>query len=301
MKVVKHLLVIVFAVSMAVVVNAQQPNTPNTSMTQGGPGAAANSPEIEDVYKRENIIATKKPIPYPYLREADVMWSKDMWRFIDLRQRMNYPLRFPETEAIGNRYSLYLLLMEGIKAKEITPYAYTENWNNPFNQPTTLKDIYGSSKIGADTIWGPNNTVSKIDLKGSTIKGFYVKEKWYFDKQHSEMRVRITALAPLIIRQKMQNGQPLPGFDRIIPFFVYFPQCRNLFATHPVFNPNNDAQNISFDDLFIQRRFASNIAAESNEFGNRFIVDYLTGQDALMEAERIKNDLFLMEHDMWEY
>jgi hypothetical protein len=68
-----------------------------------------------------------------------------------------------------------------------------------------------------------------------------------------------------------------------------------------VYNPNNDAQNISFDDLFIQRRFASTIAQESNEFGNRFIVDYVTGQDALMEAERIKNDLFIMEHDLWEY
>lgn len=302
MKVVKYLFLSVFTVGILAISNAQQPNTPNTSMTQGGPADVASMDlETPDVYKRENIIPTKKPIPYPHLREADVMWAKDIWRFIDLRQRMNYPLRFPETEAIGNRYSLYMLIMEGIKAMEITPFAYTENWNNPFSQPTTIKDIYSPSKIAADTIWGPNNTVSKVDLKGNTIKGFYVKEKWYFDKQHSEMRVRITALAPLIIRQKIQNGQPMPGFDRIIPFFVYFPQCRDLFATHPVYNPNNDAQNISFDDMFIQRRFSSNIAAESNEFGNRFIVDYVTGQDALMEAERIKNDLFIMEHDLWEY
>jgi len=37
------------------------------------------------------------------------------------------------------------------------------------------------------------------------------------------------------------------------------------------------------------------------EFGNRFIVDYVSGQDALMEAERIKQELFIMEHDLWEY
>lgn len=297
MKVVKHLFLFVFAVGFAGLY-AQQPNT---SMSQGGPGSSALSTVAnEDVYKRENIIPEKKPIPYPYLREADVMWSKDMWRIIDLRQRMNYPLRYPEGEPIEQRYSLFLLLMEGLRSGEITPYAY-KDFNNPFIEPTSLKAVY--KVMEADTIFDDNGDVLKVNTNGRDIKGFYIKEKWYFDKQHSEMRVRITAIAPLIIKPKFDpvTNQPLPGVDRIIPFFVYFPQCRNLFATHGVYNPNNDAQNISFDDLFIQRRFASTIAQESNEFGNRFIVDYVTGQDALMEAERIKNDLFIMEHDLWEY
>jgi len=299
MKIAKYLLITVVAAGLSAGVKAQQPNT---SMSQGGPGtAAAMNAEIpEDVYKRENIIPNKKPIPYPYLREADVMWSKDLWRIIDLRQRMNYPLRYPETEPIEHRYSLYQLLLEGIRSGEILPYGFN-NFNNPFMEPTSLAEVYRA--IEADTIFGDNGEVLRVNINGNLVKGFYVREKWYFDKQHSEMRVRITALAPLIIKPKFdqQTGQPLPGVDKIIPFFVYFPECRNLLATHMVFNPNNDAQNLSFDDLFIQRRFASTIAQESNEYGNRFIVDYVTGQDALMEAERIKNELFIMEHDLWEY
>ena len=58
---------------------------------------------------------------------------------------------------------------------------------------------------------------------------------------------------------------------------------------------------MSFDDLFMQRRFSSTIIAESNVFGNRMLVDYKLGLDVLLEAERIKNDLFLQEHDLWEY
>jgi gliding motility associated protien GldN len=298
MKIAKYLFLGVIAVCISASVSGQQPAT---SMTQGGPGSVApTAPETMDVYKRENIISTKKPIPYPYLREADVMWAKDVWRFIDLRQRMNYPLRYPDNNPIGDRYSLYLLIMEGIKAKEITPYAAegTDYWNNPFVQPATLADVY--KKISADTMWidYAAGTFDDIGVRGTYIKGFYVQEKWYFDKQHSEMRVRINALAPLIELPK-EDGSP--GFNRFVTFFVYFPECRPLFATHGIYNPNNDAQNISFDDLFIQRRFASTITAESNEFGNRQIVDYVIGQDALMEAERIKNELFLMEHDLWEY
>jgi gliding motility associated protien GldN len=303
MKRFKVLLACIFSTGLLVSVFAQNtPQQPNTTMS---PGAAGMPPQTEtvltDVYERVNIIPEKKPVPYPYLREADVMWAKDMWRFIDLRQRMNYPLRYPENEPMEDRYSLYLLLMEGIRSEEITPYAFTDNWNNPFNQPTTMKEISSESKIWVDTIFGENNTILRLNLKGNTVKGFYIREKWYFDKQHSEMRVRIVALAPLIIRNKIENGVELPQVDRIVPFFVYFPQCRRLLATHPIYNPNNDAQHISFDDLFMQRRFASTIAAESNVFANRFIVDFMSGQDALMEAERIKNDLFIQEHDLWEY
>ncbi|HKK61296.1 MAG TPA: gliding motility protein GldN [Bacteroidales bacterium] len=297
MKATKYLFLIVFAAGIIGSVYGQQPNT---SMAPGTAGTTpASTPEIKDVYERENIVPEKKPIPYPHIREADVMWAKDIWRMIDLRQRMNYPLRFPEVEPIENRYSLYLLLMEGIRSEEITPYAFND-FNNPFSEPTSVKEVY--NVIGCDTIFDANGGVLSIDTRGTTVKGFYLKEKWYFDKQNSEMKVRITALAPLIITPKFDNnGQPLPGVNRIIPFFVYFPQCRDSFATHAAYNPNNDAQTLSFDDLFIQRRFASTIAGESNEFGNRFIVDYTTGQDALLEAERIKNDLFIMEHDLWEY
>jgi len=31
------------------------------------------------------------------------------------------------------------------------------------------------------------------------------------------------------------------------------------------------------------------------------LTDYKLGQDVLLEAERIKTDLFIKEHDLWEY
>ena len=168
MKIVKYLFNSVFVLCFSVALNAQQPNTTNTSMTQGGPGnVASTSPELMDVYSRENIIPTKKPIPYPYLREADVMWSKDIWRTIDLRQRMNYPLRFPEVEIIGDRYSLYQLLMEGLRSGEITPYEF-QSFNNPFIQPTTLKQIHKT--IEADTIEDDNGNVLSVGIKSTEVK-----------------------------------------------------------------------------------------------------------------------------------
>jgi gliding motility associated protien GldN len=230
------------------------------------------------------------------------MWAKDVWRTIDLRQRMNFPLRYPIEGKMsgGDRYSLFGLIMEGIKTEEITPYEYVPNvgWKDPFSKLTTLPAIYGLT--GGDSIVNDDGSVEV--LQGTSyVWQFMVQEQWFFDKKHSVMKVRIIALAPVYYNLFDDFGQRLPQPTKSIPFIVHFPQCRRLFATNAVYNANNDAQPISFDDLFFQRRFSSTIMAESNVYGNRALAQYKTGQDILLEADKIKNDLFIMEHDLWEY
>jgi hypothetical protein len=44
--------------------------------------------------------ANNKPLPYEYVREADVMWSKKIWRTIDLREKMNLPYAYPQRPLI---------------------------------------------------------------------------------------------------------------------------------------------------------------------------------------------------------
>ena len=214
------------------------------------------------------------------------------------------PLRYPleGTMSDGERYSLFGLLMEGIKSEEITPYQFNviTSWKDPFSQVSSLEDIYRQS--GGDTVWDDNNNFLEVQQGMTDILQFQVQEQWYFDMKHSTMKVRIVALAPIYYQRYDEiTGDPLPSPRYRIPFVVHFPQCRRLFATHSVYNPNNDAQTISFDDLFMQRRFSSTIIAESNVFGNRMLIDYKLGQDVLLEAERIKADLFNAEHDLWEY
>lgn len=275
----------------------------NTSITPGSsPVMTEQQAPSTDIYVKETIIPEKKPVPYPYVREADVMWAKDVWRTIDLRQRMNFPLKYPVEGKMsgGDRYSLFGLLMEGIKTEEITPYEYVPNvgWNDPFQKLTNLSAIYNLT-IG-DTV--PNDDGTFEVIQGTSyIWQFMIQEQWFFDKKHSTMQVRIVAIAPVFFNLFDEFGQRLPQPTRSIPFIVHFPQCRRLFATHAVYNANNDAQPISFDDLFFQRRFASTISGESNVYADRALARYKTGKDILLEAERIKQDLFIMEHDLWEY
>jgi hypothetical protein len=73
-----------------------------------------------------------------------------------------------------------------------------------------------------------------------------------------------------------------------------------VFATEEVYNSKNDAERRTFEDIFWKRQFASYIYKETNVY-ERKIKDYAVGMDALLESERIKEEIFNMEHDLWEF
>ena len=64
----------------------------------------AQSNILDGVYVKEHTIE-RRVIPYTYLREADVMWSKRIWRIIDLREKLNHDMYFP-IDVIAGRRSL---------------------------------------------------------------------------------------------------------------------------------------------------------------------------------------------------
>ena len=55
-----------------------------------------------------------------------------------------------------------------------------------------------------------------------------------------------------------------------------------------------------YDELFWKRIFGSYVIKEENVY-DRDITDYASQMDALLEAERIKNELFEYEHELWEF
>ncbi len=111
------------------------------------------------------------------------------------------------------------------------------------------------------------------------------------------MDVRILGICPLI-QVRDENNELKPGFQPM--FWIYFPEARSLFARTELYNPKNDSERRTFDDIFWKRYFSSYIIQESNTY-NRKISAYKTGLDALLEAEKIKDNIFLMEHDLWEF
>lgn len=254
-------------------------------------------------YEKEHV-PSRKPVPYPYLREADVMWSKKIVRTIPLREKMNHPLYYP-TEQIGSRMSLTNLLVYGINNEGLT--AYDSMVDDRFTVPLTKTQLMDGFGAGLDTIVLYNEltglddiTVIEKPVSYSDVKQYLVNEEWFFDNQRSVMEVRIIGLTG--IREYYREGDiDQEEVLRRKVFMVYFPESRRLLANNEVFNPKNDAERRTFDDIFFKRHFSSFISQESNVHDDRGVNQYRLGLQALLEADKIKYWIFNFEHDLWEF
>ncbi len=251
----------------------------------------------DGVYIKENIPG-KRPVPYANLREADILWTKKIWQIIDCREKMNHPFYYPIVD-MDDRKSLISLLIYGINNEGLTAFK-----DHEFKELATRDEVYQMFDALPDTQYVPNpntgelvQTVIEGEIKYDEVYQYELKEQWYFDKQHSTMKIRVLAICPIRRFLDVETGQ----IRKQRTFWIYFPEVRPLLAGQEVFNRHNDAQRISFDDMFFQRRFSSYIVRETNVYDNREVMAYMQGLNTLLEAEKIKQELFEMEHDLWEF
>lgn len=249
----------------------------------------------DGIYDKENSI-NRKFIPYTFLREGDVQWSKRVWREIDMREKINQPLYYP-VDPIDGRISLFQLLSKYILADQIIPFS-DEEFLIPMEKQRIrdkLKtcDSIPESSVDADG----NEVITKVFKCDSTsifrnIRKYKLKEDWFFDKQKSVMEVRVLGIGVYTYNEEKEAATEL--------FWVYFPAIRPLLAQHEVFNTKNDAERRTFEDVFWKRQFNSTVVKESNVY-DRNIGEYARGIDALLESDRIKKDIFNYEHDLWHF
>ncbi|MCD4731115.1 MAG: gliding motility protein GldN [Bacteroidales bacterium] len=243
----------------------------------------------------------KKPIPYYPVREADVIWKKRIWRLMDLRQKINHPFYYPETPQKGWK-NFMTVIMDAIREGTIT--AYDPAKDDQFLVPLTFQEIEKKfTRTDTVPIVDPNNPqrilryeVVTEEFDASEVMRIKIKEDWFFDKQRSVMDVRILGICP--VRNLYDDDGNYFGLEEM--FWVYFPEARPVFAQSVVFNRKNSAEERTYDELFWKRMFGSYVYKEENVY-NREITDYASGMDALLEAERIKGELFEFEHELWEF
>ena len=264
--------------------------------------------QIPENYKKASI---DKPIPYGYVNERDVLWSKVVWETIDLNEKINMPLYYPidSVHVSSNRKSLFYTLLKGIKSGSIKE-VYDDSF---FKSKLTSRDIEQKlSRVDTSDYafelmnQGETNIddyIDRVTMKSVDITGYEIKGIWYFDKRHGELKYRLLAIAPLAPDVQLLGREGLENDETLPLFWVFYPDARAILHDSFAFNAINHRSPISFDDLLNARRFTSLITREENLYGNRAISEYIQGNALyqILESERVREQIRNKELDMWNY
>ncbi len=156
----------------------------------GGPVNIPQADVIDGVYMTEHI-PTKRMIPYEFVREADVIWSHRVWRFLDMREKINLPIYLPfdvhtpsgQYVRHASRWSLWTIFRHHIingDLKMFSPY-------NPYQF-----DLFDGDQFKYPIVPEPGKNYATDSL-------FREKAFWYLGKMGAQSDVPLTD----------ENGDPL--------------------------------------------------------------------------------------------
>ncbi len=258
-------------------------------------------------FYQQGIVVGKRAMPYPTLRESDIVWKMAIWRQIDLNENFNqffyYPIEQGKNEQ--GRINLVNLIMTSAANGDFDVYEdddmkVPQEWSKALTnlQGKQLKVRYGEEdEFGDQEVF--NDTIP-VDFDPATARLVKLKEYWYVDKQDTRQKVRITGMSFRFTKELLRSGVS----EEVNEWTFWVPmddlRVRQVLVNANAYDANNDVAERSYDDIFIQRYFDSYITRESNVY-NRQISDYLTGEDAIYESQLIEDKIFDIENDMWEY
>ena len=272
---------------------------------------ARSATDIGKSAEKTLLGAQDKPLPYGYVSDRDILWSKVVWEYIDLNQRINLPLYYPvdTTKVDDYRRSLYHTLLQAVRQGNITE-TYDDSY---FTSKLTVKEInqkllrVDTSDAGYDALNEGETNISEyvdsIAIKSQDIQGFRIKGLWYFDKRMGELKYRLLGIAPVAPDVQTLGRDDVQDNELLALFWVFYPDSRQSLHDMKVFNNKSSTNPVSFDHILNSRKFNGIIYREENMYGNRDISDYIKGNSLfqVLEAQRIKESIRDRELDMWNY
>ena len=250
--------------------------------------------KLTPIYK----LCYKEPTRLDVLYESEVSMSKRQWNYIDLTDPLNKKLL--NTQSIKDTiYPLIEILEFGIITQKIACFMNdqfgssknkiysVEEFKKLITATDTILEGALDEKTNKDTLV---KVIKTTTLNKNTVKGFLLKEEWYFNKKKAVDEVRIIGLAPLIYSEKDQKTVQV--------YWIYFKECRELFASFKTINPIGTDQLNTYSDLFDKRLFTTKPVKESNIF-DRNQPENSKGSNVDIESDKNKKNSQNSVRDLW--
>lgn len=274
----------------------------------------------------QELSETADTLVSKFHRADDIVWSRVVYRIIDMRFKQNYQLYNPVSSEDPQYKSLFLVMLNAIKdgmdvyeksseVGDIKPY-----FNLPPMPREMIPTILNTDRTGELSdgniatseymLLNYDSTTNEMRFNNYTYKGFVrnqlkymIQEIVFFDKHYSRLYAKIMAIAPMHSdNTTYYEGQPIMEalYGQIL-FWVPFDGFRKYMAQQYVMQSDNDSKRVTYDDFFLKKLYTSYVIGASNVY-DRMIPDFATTPEAIAkEQERIEWELLSAEQDLWEY
>lgn len=261
-------------------------------------------------------------------RIEDVIWSKVVYRVIDMRYKQNFQLYYPTRYDDPNYRNLFKVIVDAIvdgmpvyekRQDQVTPDFTTplektsiplilmaENGTEDFsNDPTHYHlGLSDAMVLNYDSI--EDQLSFQFYAFGPFVRNqlkYIIQEVVFFDRHTSRLYSKITAIAPLQadkIASREDTNLIKPLLQSML-FWISFDDLRPYLRKQFVIPFQNETKRVTFDEFFAKRLYTSYILGDGNIY-NRMIPEYcFTKEDIEKEQERIAAEMLKFEQDIWEY
>ena len=265
-------------------------------------------------------------------RIDDIIWSRYVYRIIDMRYKQNYQLYFPPkpddpdyrnlfkviVDAVVDGMPIYPRAAETIKPdfKSNAPFTKAQIPIDAFMVVDKTEDHSDDEdywKIDRSTAMLINydsvtdqlraNSFSFESVVRNQVK-YLIQECVFFDKHTSRLHTKIMAIAPLhpVLISTQDSTKIMSSLRESIMFWIPFDGLRPYLAMQYAIPNRNETKRVTYDEFFQKRLFTSYIVGEGNMY-NRWIPDYTMNDIPAIrkEQDRIATELLNFEQDLWEY
>ena len=253
------------------------------------------SPEDDGLVPKGDIhYSNTRVIPFPFLRQDDMMWATRHWERIHVQEKLNHPLYYP-VAPLPDRKSMFDVLKDAILVEGSIVEVFD---NDVFTIPLSIQEIqqrlFRINEFRDEDDESIIIATDTIELKAPSVIAWDLKSDWYFDKQRGEMKNRILAIAPIVLDPEDKSTYAA--------FWIWFPDARQALSTNIAYNPDNNTRRLTFDQILQMRYFNSVVYKEDNVY-DRKINEYKRNRpmEQLLESKRIRENLRNYEHDLWQF
>lgn len=233
--------------------------------------------------------------------EADLQWSKTVYRSLDLTKGKNPALYYPE-EPNEDGQSMFFIIMRLLANNQIPAYEYLDG-REMFTEEYRIKVaemldrfhvLYSEAK--GSTEKNPRYAIEDADIPGNEILSYYIIEKWSFDTRSNTMRSRVDALCPVLHRQDEFGGDPI----RFPMFWVKLNDIRPYIAQQYVFtDDDNNLTRYNLDDFFKLNMYQGDIYKVKNLRNLSLMQLYPDPKDLKHAQDSIEERLHRFDKNLW--